>query len=41
MVTRPGVDVPAVIAHALAEVEHIPLRAFTSYDDAMSWLSEE
>ena len=41
MVTRPGIDVPAVIAHALAEVEHIALRAFTSYDDAISWLSEE
>ena len=41
MVTRPGIDVPAVIAHALAEVEQIPLRAFTSYDDAIAWLSED
>ena len=41
MVTRPGIDVPAVIAHALAEVEHIPLRAFNTYDDAIAWLSED
>jgi hypothetical protein len=41
MVTRPGIDVPAAVAHALAEDENMPLRAFTSYDDAVSWLSEE
>jgi hypothetical protein len=38
IVTRPGVDAPAVIAHALADDENIPLRAFTSYDDALAWL---
>ena len=41
IVTRPGVDVPAVMAEALAEDEHLPLRAFTSFDDAVRWLWEE
>jgi hypothetical protein len=40
MVTRPGIDVPAAVAHALAEDENMPLRAFTSYDDAVGWLAE-
>jgi hypothetical protein len=40
IVTRPGIDDPAVIAHALAADEHIPLRAFTSYDDAVRWVRE-
>ena len=31
---------PALIAHALAEDEHIPLRAFRTYSDAVAWLSE-
>ena len=41
MVTRPGIDVPAAVAHALAEDQNMPLRAFTSYDDALAWLNEE
>ena len=40
IVTRPGIDGPAVVAEALAEDGHIPLRAFTSYDDAVDWLQE-
>jgi hypothetical protein len=40
IVTRLGIDNPAVVAHALAEHEHIPLRTFTSYDDAVRWLQE-
>jgi hypothetical protein len=40
IVTRQAIDNPALVAHALAEHEHIPLRAFTSYDDALAWLSE-
>jgi hypothetical protein len=40
IVTRPGVDVPAMMAAALAEDEHIPLRAFTLYDDALAWVTE-
>jgi hypothetical protein len=38
IVTRPGMDDAAVIAHALAQDERIPLRAFTSYDDAAMWV---
>lgn len=38
IVTGPGMDIPAVIAHALATDEQIPLRAFTEYDDAVAWL---
>lgn len=41
IVTRPGIDDAALVAHALADDEHIPLRAFTSYDDAAAWLVEE
>jgi hypothetical protein len=40
MVTRPGIDIPAMVAHALAEVEQIPLKVFTSYDEALQWLAE-
>ena len=40
IVTRPGLEAPAMVAHALADDEHLPLRAFTSYDDAVQWLSE-
>jgi hypothetical protein len=38
IVTGPGIDVPAMIAHALAECEHLPLQAFDFYDDAVEWL---
>ena len=38
MVTRPGIDVPAMMAAALADEEQIALRAFTSYEEAMGWL---
>jgi hypothetical protein len=41
IVTRPGVDMPAVMAEALADDEDIPLRAFTSYADALDWVREE
>ena len=40
IVTGPGMDTPAVIAHALATEERLPLRAFTAYDDAVVWLRE-
>jgi hypothetical protein len=40
IVTRPGIDDPAVIAQALAADEEIPLRAFTSHDEAVRWLRE-
>lgn len=38
IVTRPGIDYPAVIAEALAADEQIAIRAFSSYDDAVTWL---
>lgn len=40
IVTRVGIDTPAMVAHALADDQRIPLRAFTSYDDAVTWLRE-
>ena len=40
IVTRRGIDLPASVAHALAELDGIPLRAFSSYDDAVKWLNE-
>jgi hypothetical protein len=40
IVTKAGMDDPAVIAHALADDEQIPLRAFTSYEDALEWVRE-
>ena len=40
IVTRRAGSDPAVIAHALAEYEHLPLKAFNSYDEAMAWLRE-
>ena len=39
ILTRPGIDMPATVAHALAEDERLPLRAFNSYDDAIAWLT--
>ena len=41
ILTRPSIDAPAMIAHALAEDQRIPLRAFNSYDDALAWLKDE
>ena len=39
ILTRPGIDMPATVAHALAEDERLPLRAFNSYEDAIAWLT--
>ena len=39
MVTRQVIDVPAAIAEALASDERMPLRAFTSYDEALEWVN--
>jgi hypothetical protein len=39
ILTRPGIDMPATVAHALAEDERLPLRAFNSYEDAVAWLA--
>ena len=40
IVTGHGIDYPALIAEALADDEQLALRAFTSYDEAVSWLNE-
>ena len=40
MVTRHTIDIPAVVAEALAGDEQMPLRAFTSYAEAVRWVSE-
>jgi hypothetical protein len=32
------VDPAALVAHALADAQHIPLRTFTSHEEAMQWL---
>jgi hypothetical protein len=39
IVTRPGIDLPAMVADALAQDAHLPLRAFTSYSDAIEWVA--
>ena len=40
VVTPRRFDSPALIAHALADLEHIPLRMFTDYQSAVEWLRE-
>lgn len=34
------IDPAALVAHALADADHIPLRTFTSYEDALGWLRD-
>ena len=34
-------DPPALIAHALADAENIPIQAFTTYDAAIDWLTRQ
>lgn len=41
ILTGPTINAPAMIAHALAEDQRIPLRAFNSYDDALAWLNDD
>jgi len=38
IVTRPGIDNPAMVAHALADHQHIPLRAFSAIEGAVAWV---
>lgn len=40
IVTGPGTDAPAMVAHALADDNDLQLRAFTQYDEAVQWLRE-
>ena len=39
VLSRPRIDPPALVAHALAEDHRLPLRAFTSYEEAIAWLT--
>lgn len=36
---QPDRDSPALVAHAVADAENLPIRAFTSYDVALEWLT--
>src|SRR5687767_12169320 len=38
MVTPRHLDVAALMAHAIADEQQLPLRAFTSYEAAIEWL---
>ena len=38
MVTPRHLDVAALMAHAIADEQQLPLRAFTSYEAAVEWL---
>ena len=40
IVTGTRINDPADVAHALAEYEHLPLRAFVDYAEAVAWLRE-
>ena len=40
ILTRHDEDPAALVAHALADAEHLPVRAFNSHDEAMAWLRE-
>ena len=40
VVTPLVIDPAALVADALANAQNIPLRTFTSYDEALSWLRE-
>ena len=41
ILTRHDIDAPAMVAHALADAENLPLQAFNSQDAAMAWLRGE
>jgi hypothetical protein len=38
IVTKHDDDSAALVAHALADSQQLPIRAFNSYDDALAWL---
>jgi hypothetical protein len=40
IVTPLSVDPAALVAHALADAQQIPMQAFNSYEAAMEWLRE-
>jgi hypothetical protein len=38
ILTRNDIDPAAMVAHALADAENMPLQAFNTYEAAMAWL---
>ena len=38
ILTKHDEDPAALVAHALADAQELPMRAFNSYDEAMAWL---
>ena len=40
ILTPDAIDAAALVAVAIADAEGLPLRVFTSYDDALEWLQE-
>jgi hypothetical protein len=41
ILTRHDIDPAAMVAHALADAENMPLQAFNSHEAAMAWLRGE
>lgn len=41
IVTNQNEDPAALVAHALADSQQLPMRAFNSYDEARAWLKGE
>jgi hypothetical protein len=38
ILTKRGQDPAALVAHALADAQQLPIRAFHSHDEALAWL---
>ena len=41
ILTRHDIDPAAMVAHALADADNLPLQAFNSYEAALEWLRGE
>ncbi len=41
ILTRHDIDPAAMVAHALADADNLPLQAFNSFEAAMAWLRGE
>jgi hypothetical protein len=41
ILTRDNIDPAALVAHALADAENLPIQTFNSHDAAMAWLRGE
>jgi hypothetical protein len=40
ILTPRDVDPAALVAHALADAQHLPLQVFRTYEEAIAWLNE-